>query len=209
MNSASTPLLELTAANLMTKDIIVLPREMPLQEAARLLLQNQIGGAPVVDNQGRCVGVLSTTDFVRWVQRKQGTGDTAVPPNLTCHFQVRYRGLNGEEQTFCTLPLGACPVQMEQRSAEGGSMVVCTQPHAVLSDWQVVEWEALPRDEVGRYMTADPVTVRPDTPLRALARLMIDAHIHRVIVVDEKHRPVGVVSTTDILAAVAYAQSAT
>jgi predicted transcriptional regulator len=35
-----------------------------------------------------------------------------------------------------------------------------------------------------------------------LARMMLDAHIHRVIVVDEQNRPVGVVSSTDILAAV-------
>jgi len=37
--------------------------------------------------------------------------------------------------------------------------------------------------------------------------MMIDAHIHRVIVVDEQQRPVGVVSSTDILSAVAYAES--
>ena len=36
--------------------------------------------------------------------------------------------------------------------------------------------------------------------------MMIDAHIHRVIVVDEDRIPVGVVSSTDILAALAYAE---
>jgi CBS domain-containing protein len=33
--------------------------------------------------------------------------------------------------------------------------------------------------------------------------MMRDAHIHRVIVVDDRGRPVGVVTSTDILAAVA------
>jgi CBS-domain-containing membrane protein len=35
---------------------------------------------------------------------------------------------------------------------------------------------------------------------------MIDGHIHRIIVVDEERRPIGVVASTDLLAAVAYAE---
>jgi CBS-domain-containing membrane protein len=34
--------------------------------------------------------------------------------------------------------------------------------------------------------------------------MMIDAHIHRIIVVDKKQRPIGIVSSTDLLAAMAY-----
>jgi CBS domain-containing protein len=53
-------------------------------------------------------------------------------------------------------------------------------------------------------MTPDPVTAQPATSIRVLARMMIDAHIHRIIVVDEGRRPIGVVSSTDVLAALAY-----
>jgi CBS domain-containing protein len=76
----------------------------------------------------------------------------------------------------------------------------------VCSEWQVVEVENLPNDEVRDYMTPDPVTVRPSIRLTELARKMLDAHIHRLIVVDAQGRPVGVVSSTDVLAAVAYAE---
>ncbi len=61
----------------------------------------------------------------------------------------------------------------------------------------------MPPEPVRHYMTADPVSVAPSTPVTTLARQMIDAHIHRVIVVDEDGRPLGIVSATDILAAVA------
>jgi CBS domain-containing protein len=61
----------------------------------------------------------------------------------------------------------------------------------------------LPTDDVCHYMTVNPVAVTPDTPIRALARLMLDAHIHRVIVAGEGGRPVGIVSSTDVLAALA------
>jgi CBS domain-containing protein len=68
-----------------------------------------------------------------------------------------------------------------------------------------VDVEELPTDEVRRFMTPNPVTARPDASIRTLARMMIDAHVHRVIVVDEQDRPVGVVASTDLLAALAYA----
>jgi predicted transcriptional regulator len=44
-----------------------------------------------------------------------------------------------------------------------------------------------------------------NTPIGDLARMMIDAHIHRLIVVDDAGRPAGVVSSTDLLAALAAA----
>jgi CBS domain-containing protein len=53
-------------------------------------------------------------------------------------------------------------------------------------------------------MTPDPVMVKPATPITEVARKMIDAHIHRVVVVDEAGRPKGIVSSTDVLGAVAH-----
>jgi len=52
-------------------------------------------------------------------------------------------------------------------------------------------------------MTKDPVLVPPDTRIGELARMMMDAHIHRLIVVDKTQRPIGIVSSIDILAAIA------
>jgi CBS domain-containing protein len=72
------------------------------------------------------------------------------------------------------------------------------------NEWPV---EGPRTDLTGRvrdYMTHDPVMVPLTTPLQKLARMMLDAHIHRVVVVDPSQRPVGVVSSTDVLAAVAY-----
>jgi L-aspartate semialdehyde sulfurtransferase len=52
-------------------------------------------------------------------------------------------------------------------------------------------------------MTSDVVTTSPTAPLSELARMMTGGRIHRIPVVDERGRPVGIVSTTDVLAAVA------
>jgi len=189
----------------MTQEVVRLRKEMPLSEAASLLSKNQIGGAPVVDEQGRCVGVLSAVDFVRLAMHPERMDEAASAPlPLACPFQRKHSVVDSHEATLCILPLGACPVQVAQEGPNGQKLITCSQPHCVLADWQVVDMEKSAADAVGHFMTVDPVMVGPDTPLRIVARLMIDAHVHRVIVVDEDRRPIGIVSGTDILAVVAY-----
>ena len=156
MQATGKPFSELTATDLMSRDVIAVQQAMPLAAAARVLSRAQVTGAPVVDADGVCVGVVSATDFLRLAN---------PDPNV--------------------------------------SRQTCAGPVCVCSDWQMPDIHDLPADEVRHHMTRDPVTVRPHTPVTDLARLMLDAHIHRVIVVDGKGRPVGVVSSTDIIAAVA------
>ncbi len=154
--------LDLTAQDLMSKEVISIPARMTLRSAAHLLLHSQISGAPVVDEWNRCVGVISGTDFVRWVEKEPGPEGVTRPSQAT---------------PYC-------------------------------AEWQVAELEQVPNDEVRLYMTKDPVTVHPETPISELARAMLDAHIHRVVVVDENRHPVGIITATDILAAVAYREGA-
>src|SRR5438034_1050515 len=69
MAASNKPLLTLTAADLMSQTVVTVPQEMSLQAAAHLLSQAHVSGAPVVDDRGRCVGVLSATDFVHWADK--------------------------------------------------------------------------------------------------------------------------------------------
>ena len=201
------PLFELTAADLMATDVIRLADDTPLRDAAALMLKHQIGGAPVVDTEGRCVGVLSAIDFLRVaLTRAQVAGSLAPPLPVTCAFQTKRRLPDGEEVVVCTLPPGVCPIQVKRTGPRGEAMIVCGQPHCVMADWQVVDTEKLPTEPVRLFMTADPVTMPASTPIRILARAMIDAHIHRIVVVDTVGQPAGVVSSTDVLAALAYAE---
>ncbi len=62
----------------------------------------------------------------------------------------------------------------------------------------------LPDKRVSEVMTRDPVWLPADAPLSHAARAMARRGLHRVIVVDED-RVVGMVSTTDVMRAVALA----
>ncbi|MCP5151113.1 MAG: CBS domain-containing protein [Ectothiorhodospiraceae bacterium] len=52
----------------MTEDPLTATPEMPLHEAARLMLERKVGCLPVVDGE-RLVGILTESDFVAMVAR--------------------------------------------------------------------------------------------------------------------------------------------
>jgi predicted transcriptional regulator len=152
------PLLSLCAADIMSHQVVMVPREMSLQGAARMLARAGVTGAPVVDAAGRCIGVLSATDFMNWLK--------------------------------------------EEHPHKSGESWMC-------KPWQIPE-NGNPIDGcVEECMTKDPVLASPRAKIGELARMMMDAHVHRVIVVDSaSRRPMGVVSSMDILAAVARSDQA-
>ena len=56
--------LQKRAEDVMVRDVTVLRRDDTLAHAAYTFLHKQISGAPIVDVDGKCVGVLSVTDIL-------------------------------------------------------------------------------------------------------------------------------------------------
>jgi predicted transcriptional regulator len=54
-----------TAADLMTKSVVSIRHGATIREAGAFLVENEISGAPVIDDGGRAIGVISHTDIVR------------------------------------------------------------------------------------------------------------------------------------------------
>jgi CBS-domain-containing membrane protein len=52
------------AQDIMSRDVVTLPAELDFAAAARILLDSHFNGAPVVDDQGRLLGVLCQSDLV-------------------------------------------------------------------------------------------------------------------------------------------------
>jgi len=201
MKTAS-PLFNLNAADLMSREVVTLNVGDSLDQAARLFAKEQISGAPVVDSEGRCVGLLSLADLVRWAEQRGGlTVARSTPLPRTCSFQTKHRDRFGKEMILCTLASGVCPFQQKGTAPDNKAAIVCGQPNCVPTDWQVVEMSDSAPCTVRDYMTTDLVVANPADSVADIAQKMLDAHIHRVIVVDEQQRPVGIVSTTDCLAA--------
>ena len=187
MNATCRAVHALTAGDVMSRDLVVVPQHMSVREAARLLHRARVSAAPVVDERGRCVGSLSAADVFRWALA--GCPETVVDPVRTCPYQLRGRLLTGNEAVMCMLAHGSCPFQVVRPTTGGRHTDICMRP----------ETEASPLGTVPRYMTTDVATVRLQTPLPELVRQLGDAHADRLIVLDEFDRPIGIVSAPDVL----------
>ena len=54
----------LTAKDIMTQDIISVTKQTPVLELAKLLTSNNISGAPVVDEDGKVLAVVTESDLI-------------------------------------------------------------------------------------------------------------------------------------------------
>ncbi len=52
------------AKDIMTSNVVTLKKEMGVKEAAEILLDKGIGGAPVVDDEGNVVGMVTESDLI-------------------------------------------------------------------------------------------------------------------------------------------------
>jgi len=59
-----TTLTQLRVADVMTRDVVAVAPDTSLETVARQLSENRISGLPVVDAEGRAIGIVSVTDLV-------------------------------------------------------------------------------------------------------------------------------------------------
>ncbi|TBV79631.1 MAG: CBS domain-containing protein [Desulfobulbaceae bacterium] len=57
------------AKDVMTTEVVTVSPEMPVEELAALLWEKRINGAPVVDEAGRLVGVVTESDLIDQVKQ--------------------------------------------------------------------------------------------------------------------------------------------
>ena len=133
-------------SDVMTRDVITVPRSASLKEAASVLVQRGISGVPVVDD-GKVVGVFSQRDLLF---KEQGKPDAT-------HWL-----------TWLT-----------------GPMAVSDRPK-------------LEAHTAGEAMTAPAVTVEADASVSTAARLMLEAGVSRLPVL-ENGTLAGIVTRTDLV----------
>lgn len=138
MHRAFDRLRTLKVADVMARQVVTVTPDQSLESATELFVTKDVSSAPVLDQQQRCIGVLSAVDFLK-------------------------RGVTG-----------ACGGTNGKAGASG--TVADLMSHGVRS-------------------------VAMHESLFKAAQLMCAKHIHRLPVVGEGGRVVGVISTMDIVAA--------
>lgn len=64
----------MTVAHLMTRDVVTVKKDTPLEEAARRLSGLRISGMPVVDDQDKVIGVIGELDIMSVLSGKKAWG---------------------------------------------------------------------------------------------------------------------------------------
>lgn len=139
-------------ADIMSAEPVCVEPGAGIYELARLFNEHEISGAPVIDAQGRLLGVVSKTDLMRHTLQRTRQGAPAY------FFEW-----------------------LDEQAGEPEAVTAETEP------------------TVEDFMTEGGVTAKPGESLATVARRMAEAHVHRVIVIDDERIPIGVVTSLDML----------
>lgn len=74
----------------MSREVICLKPEASIESLRATLVENGISGAPVVDDRGEVVGIVSITDVVRDQHQRGETGEVSEEVRLEEEGGVRY-----------------------------------------------------------------------------------------------------------------------
>jgi acetoin utilization protein AcuB len=121
----------------MSTEPVTITADTPITDALRVMRQSQVRRLPVLDEEGRLVGIVSEKDLLY------------ASPSPTTSLSIY-------------------------------------EMHYMLSQLRVTE-----------LMTADVMTVAPDTPLEEAARIMVDNKIGGLPVM-ERDKLVGIITETDV-----------
>lgn len=173
--------------DLMTEDVITVGPYASLRDLVSLLRDERVSGVPVVSG-GKVVGVVSATDLVEF--------EASTPAVPTEQPQQAEWGeievVDGWDET------DDAPVSFyTDLWADVGADVL-----ERFEETRGPEWDLLAEHVVAEIMTQRVHAIGPEGTAREAARMMREANVHRILVLDGD-RLAGVVSASDIVTAVA------
>lgn len=165
--------------DLMQRDVVAVAPDLTLRELVELFAEQEVSGAPVISG-GKVVGVVSTTDIY---DLREDVG--GLTPSGGTLGEVAARR-SGE-------PTGLFADEWEPSDVDAQAWLRATRDE---------DWDVLDAYTVAEIMTRDVVSQPSNTTVKKAARYMLEAGIHRVLVIDRGVLQ-GIVTTTDIVRAVA------
>jgi CBS domain-containing protein len=155
-NAAQANIYARRVRDLMVRDVVTVEAGDTIHEALTIMGENRVSALPVVDNHGRCVGILSTADLV----------------DMT-------RDLDNDVAMLSNADSSSLRFLLDKLSEHAGA------------------------ESVQTFMSDSVTTVDPESCIAFATREMLRNQIHHLPVVNDKNRLIGIVSSIDILAALA------
>ena len=172
----------LTVRDVMNEDVTTAAPDMSVHQLTRHLADAEVSGMPVVDASGNLMGVVSSTDVVRFASEDAGVQVARTDLGASDLVQDPSEDVEEVDPFGFFLPEDS-PIQSR----------VALQ-HVTESRFDSVT--------VADIMTPVTFSVEPDMSVTELAGFLVRGRIHRAVVV-EGGRLVGIVTSGDVLTAVA------
>lgn len=185
---------------IMSEKVVHGTRDMSIADVANLLLKTGMGGAPIVDEHGHVVGIVSERDFVAYVPTFAGTN---VSYYMTRNVVTAEPELQIREAARRMISRGVRRLPVV-RFRELVGIVTSVDILRYFGTSKMFGYMATGRvDEaismgVETIMTRDLLTVAPETDIGEAARLMVDRGCGGLPVV-EGDELVGIVTERDML----------
>jgi CBS domain-containing protein len=213
----------LTAADIMTAPAITVRDDAKLAEAARLMADKHLKRLPVVDAQGRLVGLVSRLDVLETVAATMQVGETfpALPAGSPrTAGDVMFRDvptvgpdapLNEVLNKLVATPLRRVVVVDDTRHVKGivvdADLLAQVNPHEAPGVFRaLIARLSLSAAEVpalsGRaadVMRREVFAVREDATLAEVVQALVEKQIKRLVVTDAAGRLVGMVDRQTLL----------
>lgn len=193
----------MTARDLMTSPVEMIDSDTPACDAAERMRRDSIRRLLVVDGE-KAIGVISVSDFLAELAAKTKVKRELVSDVMSDAYLV------------CR---GKTPVTAAARAMvdSGWRSVVVADAHGkplgVFSGLDLLcysDSKQIPDSVLVTDVMHAPLLIEMDATLQEAARLMIDNHHHRVLVIDPAHEdslPLGVISSFDIVSEMANPDS--
>ncbi|MCD1294435.1 CBS domain-containing protein [Methanocella sp. CWC-04] len=190
-----------TVKGFIRRNVPTVTRSTGLAAAARTLLGTDEGRVPVVDDNGRLIGLLSIVDIF------QGIGDLELQDEPVKNYMTKKVLVCEPEENVSRVWLN-----MIEREITGFPVVskdmevigMVTREDIMKRGYARIERESerghMTSTTVQKIMTTPPVTVNEDDSIKKVAKIFIERNIGRVPVVRD-NKIVGIIDRFDIIRA--------
>ncbi|RMD80647.1 MAG: CBS domain-containing protein [Chloroflexi bacterium] len=213
----------------MTPNPTTIPATASLAQAALVMTKNDHKRLPVVDNEGRLVGIISRSDLLQTVANNFAISSETLPAELvtaTTVGEVMARDVpvvtpntslsETLDRILSTPRRRAVVIDQDRRVigivSDGDILRRAMRPVSPGLLQRFAMWIgggtrspelalALQNQTAANVMTSPVITVTPDTPITAAIEQMITHRIKRLPVVDDQGRLVGMVGRAALLGA--------
>lgn len=181
-----------TVREYMSGSVVTCSPSTTLFDIQESLAEHQIARVVVLDENGKPVGIVSERDVIEFL-----LNDEAM------RGLDEIRALELATPTLSTIKSSAPMEEAAEtmlRKKISSLVVMNNDLEGIITKADVVTYLALAGSScsVTRFMTPNPITVRPSQSIFAAIGLMLKHRISRVLVVDRETKPVGIITIADI-----------